>query len=203
MNKSESKYFNTALLMDEALLKLLEAKDFEYITVKEICEKAGVNRSTFYLHYETVADLLAECLEYTNKQFLSAFTVEPEAFLSEIGSAPLNELILIKEKFLRPYLTFLAEHRSVFRAAYKNPSSMQTNERFRDVSENILRPIMKRFQVPEKEQSYWIAFYIHGCTAIIQEWFKGNCKESVEEIETVMLNCIRPENGLLGNRYGE
>lgn len=33
--------------MDEALILLLEDKDFEYITVKEICRKAGVNRSTF------------------------------------------------------------------------------------------------------------------------------------------------------------
>ena len=53
MNKAESKYFNTALRMDEALISLLRVKDLEYITVKEICEKAGVNRSTFYLHYET------------------------------------------------------------------------------------------------------------------------------------------------------
>ena len=70
MNKSESKYFNTALLMDEALIRLLEVKDYEYITVKEICEKAGVNRSTFYLHYETVNDLLSECLENVKKRFL-------------------------------------------------------------------------------------------------------------------------------------
>ena len=35
MNKSESKYYNTALLMDEALLLLLEKKDYEFITVKE------------------------------------------------------------------------------------------------------------------------------------------------------------------------
>lgn len=68
MNKSESKYFNTALLMDEALIRLLEVKDYEYITVKEICEKAGVNRSTFYLHYETVNDLLSECLENIKKR---------------------------------------------------------------------------------------------------------------------------------------
>lgn len=70
MDKSESKYFNTALLMDEALIRLLEVKDYEYITVKEICEKAGVNRSTFYLHYETVNDLLSECLENIKKRFL-------------------------------------------------------------------------------------------------------------------------------------
>ena len=41
MNKSESKYFNTAKKMDDALIALLETKPFEYITVKEICEKAG------------------------------------------------------------------------------------------------------------------------------------------------------------------
>ena len=52
MNKNESKYYNTALLMDEALIQLLEKKEFEYISIKEICEKAGVNRSTFYLHYD-------------------------------------------------------------------------------------------------------------------------------------------------------
>lgn len=45
MNKNESKYFNTAVKMDKAFLALLEKKDFAYITVKEICEKAGVNRS--------------------------------------------------------------------------------------------------------------------------------------------------------------
>ena len=56
MNRSESRYFATAARMDEAFLTLLAKKDFEYITVKEICEVAGVNRSTFYLHYETMSD---------------------------------------------------------------------------------------------------------------------------------------------------
>lgn len=47
MNRSESKYFNTAVCMDEAFLSILGKKDLSFITVKEICEKAGVNRSTF------------------------------------------------------------------------------------------------------------------------------------------------------------
>lgn len=70
MNKSESKFYNTALLMDQALIELLNKKEFEYITVKEICEKAGVNRSTFYLHYETINDLLSECIDNINKHFI-------------------------------------------------------------------------------------------------------------------------------------
>lgn len=69
MNRSESKYFNTARRMDEALLSLLEEKDFAYITVREICARAGVNRSTFYLHYESMSDLLRETVEMIDERF--------------------------------------------------------------------------------------------------------------------------------------
>ena len=48
MNRSESKYFNTAIRMDEALIKLMETQEFSYISVKAICETAGVNCSTFW-----------------------------------------------------------------------------------------------------------------------------------------------------------
>ena len=74
MNKSESKYFNTATKMDLALISLLKKKPFEYITVSEICETAGVNRSTFYLHYETIVDLLNETTRYLLDVFLSYFS---------------------------------------------------------------------------------------------------------------------------------
>ena len=86
MNKSESKYFNTALRMDEALITLLEEKDLEYITVKEICHQAGVNRSTFYLHYETIADLVSETLEMINQRFLSYFPQKEEEILGNMSS---------------------------------------------------------------------------------------------------------------------
>ena len=45
---------------DKKNSSVLEEKELEYITVKEICQRAGVNRSTFYLHYETIADLVNE-----------------------------------------------------------------------------------------------------------------------------------------------
>lgn len=91
MNKSESKYFNTAKRMDQAFLELLEKKDFEYITIKEICQKANVNRSTFYLHYENMGDLLEECIEYANNQFLEYF----ENKYVDLVKQDKEELILI------------------------------------------------------------------------------------------------------------
>lgn len=71
MNRSESKYFATAVRMDKAFLELIEKKDFAYITVKEVCEKAGVNRATFYLHYEILGDLLAESAQYIIDEFVA------------------------------------------------------------------------------------------------------------------------------------
>lgn len=73
MNKHESKYFNTAILMDEALINLLNKKNIEYISIKEICDAAGVNRSTFYLHYESINDLVNETMDYINKKFINCF----------------------------------------------------------------------------------------------------------------------------------
>ena len=84
MNKNESKYFNTAILFDEALIYLLEKNDVEYITIKEICTKAGVNRSTFYLHYESISDLIEETMNYINKKFVDYFNENSKDFIEKI-----------------------------------------------------------------------------------------------------------------------
>lgn len=99
MNKQESKYQKTALLMDEALLLLLENKDYDRITVKELCEKAGVNRTTFYLHYESMNDLLEETVAMINKRFTGS--------LSGIDKGDPSKEVLTSEKYLRPYLELI------------------------------------------------------------------------------------------------
>lgn len=203
MNRSESKYFNTARLMDEALLKLLEKKDYEYITVKEICETAGVNRSTFYLHYETLDDLLEETMESTLKEFLSMFPITPEGFIPQISGAPLEELVLIRSDLLRPYLSFVKEHKAVYAASYKNAKSLRADASMEGISKHVLRPIMSRFRIPESKQNYMVAFYINGCAAVIKEWIQHNCQDSIEEIEQVIVECIRPDKGLQNKTYGE
>ena len=85
MNKSESKYYNTSLLMNQALIELLNKKDYEFLSVKEICKKAGVNRSTFYLHYDNIDDLLYETIENLNKNFSACFGEENKDFANQIS----------------------------------------------------------------------------------------------------------------------
>ena len=111
MNKSESKYFNTARRMDEALIELLEKKDLEYITVKEICEKAGVNRSTFYLHYESVSDLVDETAEMINNRFISYFPQNKDEVLSKISSRNREKMVFVRREYLLPYLGFIKDNK--------------------------------------------------------------------------------------------
>ena len=195
MNKSESKYFNTALRMDEALIELLEEKDLEYITVKEICQRAGVNRSTFYLHYETIADLVDETLELINQRFLSYFPQQEEEVLGNISNRKRAELVLVTREFLLPYLRFIRDHKKVYRAAFRNPGSMGANARYRELKQHILGPILERFEIPAASRPYYIAYYIEGIAAIVKEWLRQDCGDDVEMIADIIESCVRPREG--------
>lgn len=191
MNRSESKYFATAARMDEAFLELLEKKDFSYITVKEICEKAGVNRSTFYLHYETIGDLLEESVQYIINRFEKSMPVGTADFLKNLPDRPLNELFLITPEYLTPYLNFIKEHRRIFRTCVEQASVLKMDDAYLELNRNVLVPILNRFRVSQSEQKYIMPFYINGLIAVINEWLKEDCNDSVEQIISVIQLCVR------------
>lgn len=195
MNRSESKYFNTALRMDEALLALLEEKDLEYITVKEICHRAGVNRSTFYLHYETIADLVDEALEMINQRFRSYFPQQEEEILGNMGSRERENLVLVTREYLLPYLRFIRDNKKVYRAAFRNPSSMQAHTRYGELKQQILGPILERFEIPAAQRPYYMAYYVEGIIAIVKEWLRQDCADEVEMIADIIESCVRPRDG--------
>lgn len=184
MNKSESKYYNTACLMDEALLQLLEKKDYDYITVKEICEKAGVNRSTFYLHYEKVNDLLKESLSYIFSKFTNKYDSDLQ-FKIQSGSP--GDLFLITPEYIIPYLEFLMEYKQLFMAAVEKPSVFGVSKYFDELYAEVFNPILGHFHIDESERKYILAFHISGMHAIIIEWIKGGCRESMQYIADLLI----------------
>lgn len=191
MNKSESKYFNTAKRMDEAFLELLAVKDFEYITVKEICGTAVVNRSTFYLHYETIADLLSECVEYINGQFLEYMQKDSEMFVEKIEKCSLEELYLLTPEYLIPYLNYIRDNKKLFLTATQNATVLQLENTYSRMFRHIFAPIMDRFNIPEHDRHYILAFYIKGIMAVIGEWLKCNCEDPVEYIADIIRKYAR------------
>ncbi len=190
MNKSESKYFNTALRMDEALLALLEKKDFEYISIKEVCHLAGVNRSTFYLHYENMRDLLEETVSMMHGRFLSYFGTGKEGFPKRIPDLPREELFLITPEYLSSYLSFILDHKRLYMATLKRPADFHSEETYGTMFRHVFDPILERFSVPGEERSYMMTFYLSGIAAIISEWLADDCRKPTEFIVGMIIKCI-------------
>lgn len=67
--KQDLRTLRTKNALKSVLKELLLSKDFENISVKEVCEKAEINRRTFYLHYDTIDDLLMEILDDISAEF--------------------------------------------------------------------------------------------------------------------------------------
>ena len=190
MNKNESKYFNTAQKFDKALLSLLEKKEFEYITIREICEKAGVNRSTFYLHYENTCDLLRETTGYVIDSFLSYFTNDRNSISLNLEECNINELFFITPKYITPYLTFIKDNRQIFKTTLKHLGTMEFDRVYQKMFDNIFSPVLSRFKFPENERPYVMKFYLSGITAIVMEWLDNDCAESIDDIIKIITDCI-------------
>ena len=191
MNKSESKYFATAARMDEAFLALLEKKDFAYITVKEICEAASVNRSTFYLHYETMADLLSESVSHMNEQFLTYMKKDSQTFVTKLRDCPLDELYLITPEYLTPYLGYIEQHKRLFRTARENAAVLGMDKSYDRMFRHVFTPILDRYGIPQQDRRYIMAFYIQGLMAIISEWLKNDCADSIAYVVDMIQRCVK------------
>lgn len=192
MDKKESKYFKTASLFDEAFIILLEKKEIDYITVKEICETAGFNRSTFYLHYESINDLLKETLEYATQKLVNYFNKNPKDFIANIGNSSKEDLIFINEQYLKPYLQFVKDNKKLFLAVFKNGDVMNIKENYFNLEKYIFDPILDKHQVSSKKRKYMIKFYIKGIMAIVEEWTINDCQEKREDIMSIIIECVRP-----------
>lgn len=187
MNKSESKYFHTAERMDEALLSLLLEKDFEYITVKDICARAGVNRSTFYLHYENTADLLSEAVAMINGRYQSKFAdLGPAA----IAGRPKEDLFFMNDQWLLPWLDFVKENRRVYKAIHAQADVFGVERTYRDYFQAVFSPVLSQYGVAEDKHEYMMDFYRHGLVVILLKWVESDCRESAAEISEIIKLCV-------------
>lgn len=185
MKKNESKYFYTAQLMNQALLSLLEKKDIEFISVTEIVNKAGVSRSTFYLHYDDIYDLLEETIENLNKQFVSSFDIKiPFSVKTK------EDAYLITDKQLIPYLTFVKQNRKILKLIHEKPHLFQSKNTYKKMYDAIFYPAISFFVNEEKERIYCLEFYTGGVVAIIHKWLELDCITEIDELIKIIKSCI-------------
>ena len=190
MNKNESKYFNTAIKMNKALIYLLGKKDFEYISIKEICSEAKVNRSTFYLHYENTRDLLEETVKYITNGFLEYFDVSFNDVKDRYSNLELKELCFLTPEYLVPYLKYIKENQVVFKTALKIFDASRAGRIYGQLFKYVFNPVLERFNVTQNEREYVMKFYLSGIMAIVTEWLNKNCSDEIEYICEVINRCV-------------
>lgn len=187
MNKSESKFHNTAVKMDNALIALLEIKEFRDITIIEVCDRAGVNRSTFYSHYDNLYDLLKETQERAVSDFFEFFGTK-----LDFNKMSADELIFISPQYLVPYLTFIKKNRRLYEV-YNNSNAFPIGELDKQLIEKVFMPIYAKNGVTDRKVvEYMSKYFINGVTAIVMEWVKGGCEDDIMFICEVISICVRP-----------
>lgn len=183
MNKKENqRIILTKRLLQEGLLRLLETKDLEKITVTELCRESGINRATFYNHYSSPQDLL-EDLE-------TRLTSE----MSQLISAPTDEEELIRQtEAVCAY--YQANARSIIVLARCHADS-DLAEVFRNLNQAIHHqlPMPNRISSMDEDSQHLVATFLYtGCYHLIREWLIRDIQKTPREIAELLLSIINKE----------
>ena len=156
----------TKLMFRKALAELLAEKHISQISIRELCEKAELNRSTFYLHYQDVYDLLEE--------------IE-----SEIASEADQAVDFKPENQVR-FLKYLKENREYYRLLLTN-SDHNFMRRYHEKVLNRLMEIMD-LNVSRKKQEYILNYALEGSMCIVRKWAENGFMESEQEIADLLFS---------------
>ncbi|MEV7693492.1 TetR/AcrR family transcriptional regulator [Microbacterium sp. NPDC089189] len=121
----------TRASLQEALLELAREHPLDAITVADIAERAGVNRSSFYQHYTDKETLLADALEMII-----------DDVSTRIGSVSPADIAAPDE--LTQYLQHIAENANLYRRVLGDHGSALISARLRDRVDGIVRAAMAR-----------------------------------------------------------
>ena len=167
--KQERRYRRTEALILNGLTTLLQQKSIKEITVRELADLVDINRSTFYLHYTDIYDLLE-----TPKNFFAfleqAFTILSEnAQLCSALIGPNGDIAFLRniEKMIRE-------------------KGVQT-----------LRSFAPR-ELREQDLQYAISFALAGCMGLIEHWLKNGCPETPTHMAELTLVLLREGTTSIG-----
>ena len=155
----------TKKLLKDSLLKLLNKKDILSISIKELCELSGINRSSFYRHYDNISDLLDEIVDDIINMIIKtneSASNDPENALSYISDTI--------EFFFKN-----TEYDSLIKS-----SSFVLDKLFKKV-ENELK---KNRHL--KNNKYLINYLINGSYGVIKDWIKNGRREDSKEIANII-----------------
>ncbi len=170
--KKDRRIKHTQQRIKDALIQLLEYKPIYNITVKEICEVADINRSTFYAHYSD-QHVLFEILE---KEVVTELTSQLEKF-------DMTDIDKCKMDIHQAMYEFIAENNKLCMA-------LIAMQRINSVMNDLIEFVQKRHVMAwaaerglDPEVSKYIAIFVcSGNVNVVIEWLKSGMKQSPAEM---------------------
>lgn len=160
-----------------SFVKCIDKSSFDSLSITSLCLVAGVNRSTFYAHYDNLGELLEDAWKYMIDVFFAELGITESRF---------DEKSHISEKYVLPYLRFVRNHTNLYLAAQKLDAGKDW--RFDALVEKVSMPSAKRSSIDADPVriSYITKFILSGVKGVVDMWIQGGFKEKDEEIARII-----------------
>ncbi|MBD7911417.1 MULTISPECIES: TetR-like C-terminal domain-containing protein [Clostridium] len=166
--------------IQESFISLLNTYDVNQITVRAICEKAKINRSTFYAHYQDVYDLLDRLEIAMNNKIVAQYK-----------GREIDEIFFISDEFFIPFLDFISKNQIFYKACLQKRKSFPISQGFEALWNIVIKPIsLKHGITSEDEMMYYFVFFQAGITMVLKRWVDNGCIETPSEISSYIMNCL-------------
>jgi len=170
--KNDARVKYTKMVLKDSLLALMREKPAGKITVKELCGRAGVNRATFYTHYQDVNDLLTQ---------IEGELVDDIA--GSLGHLAGNRPEDITE-LLRRILAAVSRNSELCRELLNEREYNEFLRRLitlgRDTGLKSWRSLAPGADGEQLENLY--VFLASGCIAVIERWVRGGMRENADDL---------------------
>ncbi|MDO4285352.1 MAG: TetR-like C-terminal domain-containing protein [Eubacteriales bacterium] len=178
MNHRENRRVRlTKQLIRDSLLELLQEKELHRICVRELCEKADINRSTFYQYYDSTYALLADMEE----ELLAEVSRSLSSMTQQ--SSDYDKLVHL--------LDFIVSHMTLCRLLIHSNVDPEFSERLLGLPA-ILGKLRSDFTGNDpSEDVYLQRFALHGSYEAIAYWLQSGCLESPEKIADIIYRACR------------
>ena len=143
--------------------------DYDQITIKELTERAQINRKTFYLHYNSLDDLLAELQDEIAENFIKR----------KVSYGSMKDIRDLIRLFFEHAANMRLLHERLMCSGSYQPVWEKINRRIMDYRRETNRGI---FGLDEYAESLVFAFYGANSTLLYRQWVADGKKLSLEEL---------------------
>lgn len=174
-NNVNQRVMLTKRLIREALLKMLKTRKINKISIRELCQVAGINRTTFYNHYGSQYDVLNEIAD-TYIQSTSFTVIDDMAAGKNIDECLTQVLQYIKDNLEFAKLVLDLDN-------YDLLSHIKIS--LPQFDHMVIKHLPENLDLEEKKA---IASYVqYGTVRLLKEWILSDCLKSPEEEAQLIL----------------